>query len=834
MAEKEFYRLDLVIGTEGVQDTEKQIKLIDKLIQDTERRAAALSKMKITPSVSIRNQQAARSASDRMVSTTTRISGNIEKMNTGMRHVHDSTERAGKSMEKINKHSHGASNGIFSMYTGMLKMSAAAGMVAATFAPVLVAIKGVKLSITATKLASDMEQARISYETMLGSKSKANSFLSGLENFAERTPFDFAGLRDTAQTMLAFKFKPEDIIPDLTSIGDWAGMMGKGQEGIDRVITALGQMKAKGRVQGDEMLQLTEAGINAYDYLSKAVGVSTAQLMKLQEKGLLPANQSIQAILAGMEKDFGGGMKRQEKTLLSLSNRMKETFSNKLLMRWGEGIRLAVQPRLQKVADWLDRNEATVKRWGDNLQKTSSRATNWIMSKFESTFNRIKSLQNDPAFERADFFGKIGIAWDKVITQPFENWWAAGGQKDIMNISSKIGEILGGGAKGIVLGGLSFLSPDKKMKQDENPYVQAGVTAGKAFFDAFVSAFDPGTISKKLGQVTWDTNKNAVTDPSWGNTAKAGILDYGLWALGGGALFSTGKKIARYFGKKSTSKGEASGSLAESSTKSTIKSVAEGASEAVEPKVLKVVKSPYSPGWNPRYVTPEKPEIPLKEVPMPGVSTAFKAVPLIAAGADAYSIIQAKPGEERTKKIGEKAGSWAGMYTGAETFGALGTAIFPGPGTIALGLVGGGLGYFGGGKVGNNLTSFVLNNNKEKKEIKQNKSYISMLDRLEKNDKENPGKPLFSGGEIRATNPSSSKTKSSDTQSVKLTDEQMASMKNFFQHFTQETTNQINVNLPPGAVQLHVAKDEVDYDSLAMEAGRKLSDAIRKQMQNTK
>jgi hypothetical protein len=238
-----------------------------------------------------------------------------------------------------------------------------------------------------------------------------------------------------------------------------------------------------------------------------------------------------------MQQDFGGGMKKQEKTLLGLWNRMKEVFSNKLLFRWGEGIRLAVQPRLQKIGDWLDNNEKTIQHWGDMLQKTAKKATDWVADKFE----KVWKLGDDPAFQNADFFGKVGIVWDTVIGQSFSDWMSSGGLNTLDNISSEIGSALGGGLKGFIMGALGIVS-DKS--SDESIYVSAGRTAGEAFFTSFLEALDPGEIVKKLGTVVLDKNTDVITEPSVGNTLEALATDAAVLA-GGSWLFKKigGKKV---------------------------------------------------------------------------------------------------------------------------------------------------------------------------------------------------------------------------------------------------------------------------------------------------
>ena len=133
-------------------------------------------------------------------------------------------------------------------------------------------IGAIGAAISAVGAASVLTSAKlrasaVAFETLLGSAEKAKDFLDDLAQFAAQTPFEFEGLQDTAKKLLAFKFAAGDIIPIMSAIGDAAGMLGSGQEGIDRMTLAISQMQSKGKIQSQEMLQLAEAGVNAWQYL---------------------------------------------------------------------------------------------------------------------------------------------------------------------------------------------------------------------------------------------------------------------------------------------------------------------------------------------------------------------------------------------------------------------------------------------------------------------------------------------------------------------------------------------------------------------------------------
>src|SRR3990167_463894 len=182
--------------------------------------------------------------------------------------------------------------------------------------------------MAAVKMGMQFEQTQIAFKTLLGSTEAASKHLAELRDFAAKTPFQFTDLVTASRRLQAFGFEAEKIIPMLRDIGDAVAAMGGGSEMIDRVTLALGQMSAKGKVSAQEMLQLTEAGIPAWRFLAEAMGVTTAEVQKMSERGLIPAGKAIDAILTGMRKDFGGMMAEQSKTAAGQLSNLIDQFES--------------------------------------------------------------------------------------------------------------------------------------------------------------------------------------------------------------------------------------------------------------------------------------------------------------------------------------------------------------------------------------------------------------------------------------------------------------------------------------------------------------------------
>ncbi len=172
---------------------------------------------------------------------------------------------------------------------------------------------------------NDLKQrAEIAFTTMLGSADKARAMLDDLQDFATKTPFEFSQLVEASQKMLAMGFAAEQVRPTLTAIGDAVAGLGGGSALIDQVTRAMGQMQAKGRAMSQEMLQLTEAGIPAWQILADKIGVSIPEAMKLVEKGAVDADTAIGALVDGMNDRFGGMMAKQSQTFSGVMSTLRD------------------------------------------------------------------------------------------------------------------------------------------------------------------------------------------------------------------------------------------------------------------------------------------------------------------------------------------------------------------------------------------------------------------------------------------------------------------------------------------------------------------------------
>lgn len=151
-------------------------------------------------------------------------------------------------------------------------------------------------------------------ETLLKSKDAADAAYRKAAATSQKIGADFRESMSQNQSLLAQGFSvdfADEIIramADLKAINPVANM--------DGIVRAISQIKSTGRLQGDELMQLAEAGVNidaVYKKIAKSLGIvdkngksATEQVRKLQEAGKIKSDVAINAIMASM-KDMVGG-----------------------------------------------------------------------------------------------------------------------------------------------------------------------------------------------------------------------------------------------------------------------------------------------------------------------------------------------------------------------------------------------------------------------------------------------------------------------------------------------------------------------------------------------
>ena len=239
--------------------------------------------------------------------------------------------RVGDDLETVSKQSKKATSGMKGFADKCNKMTGALSAIAAVqLGSVFTGMAGgiLNMGIASVQAAAQMRQYEIAFQTMLKSAEAGTQMLRDLQQFAAETPFDVPGVVSAGQQLMAFGFKAEEIIPMLTNLGDAASGLGLGTEGVSRLAYALGQMQTSGKLNAQDMMQLTSAGISAWDMLAQAAGKTVAEMKDLCSKGAIDSKAAVQTIVAGMNEQFGGMMAKTSDEVAGLLANIEETAGN--------------------------------------------------------------------------------------------------------------------------------------------------------------------------------------------------------------------------------------------------------------------------------------------------------------------------------------------------------------------------------------------------------------------------------------------------------------------------------------------------------------------------
>lgn len=173
------------------------------------------------------------------------------------------------------------------------------------------AVKGIAdFAKSIVSVRSEVQSLQISFETLLGSKDKATALFGEIRKFAANTPMMLKDLASGAQTMLAFNISAEKVMPMLHAIGDIS--MGDAQK-FGSLTLAFSQMSATGKLMGQDLLQMINAGFNPLAEISAKTGKTIGELKEEMEKGKISVDMVTDAFLSATAEGgkFHGMLEKQ-------------------------------------------------------------------------------------------------------------------------------------------------------------------------------------------------------------------------------------------------------------------------------------------------------------------------------------------------------------------------------------------------------------------------------------------------------------------------------------------------------------------------------------------
>lgn len=150
------------------------------------------------------------------------------------------------------------------------------------------------------------QNANAALKTMLGSQKAVNEQMEKLGKLAQNSPFSKATFISAQQQLIAFGVEVEKVIPLLDAMQNAVAASGGGSQQLADLAFVVAQIKAAGKITGQDLIQLGQRGINAAEIIGKAFGKSSAEVKAMISKNQIDADQAIDALTKGMMDKFGG------------------------------------------------------------------------------------------------------------------------------------------------------------------------------------------------------------------------------------------------------------------------------------------------------------------------------------------------------------------------------------------------------------------------------------------------------------------------------------------------------------------------------------------------
>jgi tape measure domain-containing protein len=167
-------------------------------------------------------------------------------------------------------------------------------------------------------LASQVEDATIAFEVLTGSAKDGALLFEQIRRFAAESPVTFSNAAEATKTMMSFGVAAQDVQKNLQMLSD---VTGGNNDRFKMLSLAFSQTSAAGRLMGQDLLQMINAGFNPLQQISKTTGESMIELKKRMEDGGISAQEVRQAFMNATSE---GGM------FHGMTERLAETVSGKL------------------------------------------------------------------------------------------------------------------------------------------------------------------------------------------------------------------------------------------------------------------------------------------------------------------------------------------------------------------------------------------------------------------------------------------------------------------------------------------------------------------------
>jgi tape measure domain-containing protein len=262
------------------------------------------------------------------------------------------------------------------------------------------------LAASFVRPAAQFEQFNVQLTTLEGSAEGAERAMAWIEGFATRTPLSVEETVQAYARLRAFGLDP--TTGSLQAMVDTMAATGGGAEQLDGLTLALGQAWTKGKLQGEEAMQMQERGVPVWDLLAEQMGKSAAEVQKLSEQGKL-GREEITLLMEALGGRYDGASERASQTWDGIISNLWDQWTRFQRMVMGSGLFVWMKGQLQQLLDTLNRMAANgeLQAWAEAVGDQIMAVLQGIRDLGEGIYNVWNTVV--PALDR---FAEIVGGWD--------------------------------------------------------------------------------------------------------------------------------------------------------------------------------------------------------------------------------------------------------------------------------------------------------------------------------------------------------------------------------------------------------------------------------------
>ncbi len=127
-----------------------------------------------------------------------------------------------------------------------------------------------------------VQQLHIAFETMLGSKEKADKIIAKSFLLGQKSPFTFLDVTTNTKQLMAMGIEYENVMDTIKSLGDVAAGV---SVPLQRIAINYGQVATLGRLQQREIRDFAMSGVPLVDELAKILGKAKSEIYDMVSAG---------------------------------------------------------------------------------------------------------------------------------------------------------------------------------------------------------------------------------------------------------------------------------------------------------------------------------------------------------------------------------------------------------------------------------------------------------------------------------------------------------------------------------------------------------------------